>query len=157
MAVGPAEFREALKKFASGVTVITTAFEGEKHGLTASSFASVSLDPPLVLVVLNTESRTHQLLNRSKVFGVNILGEDRQDLATAFAEKGEKPFGSVPHREGEAGVPIFDEAIAWLECRLEAVFPGGTHEIVVGRVEACGGDGGGPLIYYERAYRSLRT
>ena len=155
MTIEPGEFRETLKKFASGVTVVTTAHAGEKHGLTASSFASVSLEPPLILVVLNTESRTHALMKESKSFGVNILGEDDEQIAKAFAEKGEKPFDSLPHRSADGRPPIFDDAIAWLDCDVETIFPGGTHEIVLGRVRASGSGDGRPLIYFERSYRAL--
>lgn len=154
-AVDPDLFREALKKFATGVTVVTTAHEGEKHGLTASSFASVSLEPPLILVVLNTESRTHTLLGHSQVFGVSILGAEHEAIARAFAEKGTKPFDALAHRSTERGVPILEESIGWLECEVESVFPGGTHQIVVGRVLSCGSRAGEPLIYFERTYRSL--
>lgn len=153
--VGPDEFRATLKKFPSGVTVVTTAHDDERHGLTASSFASVSLEPPLVLVVLNTESRTHRLLKRSGAFVVSILGQEQSELAKAFAEKGDKPFDSVAHRASERGIPILDDAIGWLECTVEDVFPGGTHEIVVGRVTACGTTSKRPLVYFERDYRSL--
>lgn len=154
-AVDPDRFREALKKFASGVTVITTAHAGEMHGLTASSFASVSLEPPLILVVLNTSSRTYALLKESHSFAVSILGEDLETVARAFAEKGAKPFDSLGYRPTEGGIPILDDAIGWLECDVESTFQGGTHEIVVGRVRACGSNDGRPLIYFERDYRSL--
>jgi len=154
-AVDPDRFREALKKFASGVTVITTAHEGEMHGLTASSFASVSLEPPLILVVLNTSSRTHTLLSRSRSFAVSILGEENEKIARAFAEKGTKPFDSVSYRTTADGIPILEDAIAWLECDVESTFPGGTHEIAVGRVRGCAAREGAPLIYFERNYHSL--
>jgi flavin reductase (DIM6/NTAB) family NADH-FMN oxidoreductase RutF len=153
--VAPEDFRETLKKFASGVTIITTAHDGEMHGLTASSFASVSVDPPLILVVLNTESRTYSLLKRSNAFGVSILGEEHSDVARAFAEKGAKPFDSLPHHAAGNGAPILDAAIGWLECSVEGTFPGGTHEVVLGRVEASGSREGRPLVYFERDYRSL--
>ena len=153
--VAPDPFRETLKKFATGVTVITTAHDGEMHGLTASSFASVSVDPPLILVVLNTESRTYSLLTRSKSFGVSILGEGAEETAKSFAQKGDKPFTQLGHHLTSGGAPILDEAIAWLECSVEETFAGGTHEIVVGRVEASGTGPGRPLVYFERGYRSL--
>ena len=153
--VGPDAFRETLKKFASGVTVVTTAHDGEMHGLTASSFASVSVVPPLILLVLNTESRTYALLRESGTFGVSILGEGAEDVAKGFALKGTKPFDSLAHHMSKGGVPILDDAIAWLECSVESTFTGGTHEIVIGRVEASGAGPGKPLIYFERAYRSL--
>ena len=155
MTVDPGAFREALKKFASGVTVVTTAHAGEKHGLTASSFASVSLEPPLILVVLNTASRTHALMKESQKFGVSILGEGQEGVAKAFAEKGTKPFDSLAHSSSDDRPPILDDAIAWLDCDVEATFPGGTHEIVLGRVRASGSGPDRPLIYFERAYRSL--
>ena len=153
--VGPDDFREALKKFATGVTVITTAAGDEQHGLTASSFASVSLEPPLILVVLNTESRTYTLLKESQAFAVSVLAEGQEDIAKAFAQKGTKPFDTLPHHTGTVGAPILDDAIAWLDCTVEGTFPGGTHEVVLGRVQGCGSRMGTPLIYFERAYRSL--
>lgn len=154
--VGPDTFRETLKEFASGVAVVTTAHGGEKHGLTVSSFASVSLEPPLILVVLNTESRTYTLLRESATFAVSILREGDEATARAFAEKGAKPFGSLLHHTGHGGAPILDEAIGWLDCTVETSFPGGTHEVVLGRVRDCGYRRGNPLVYFERAYRSLK-
>src|SRR3712207_4420530 len=110
MAVTAGEFRNALRKFASGVTIVTVSGDGELHGMTASSFASVSLDPPLVLVCLDRTSRTRALVAQTGTFAVNVLRNDQQETSRAFARAGVKPFGTIPHRAGANGAPVLDEA-----------------------------------------------
>lgn len=156
MAVGPEVYKEALRKFATGVTVVTVSAEGEMHGMTASSFASASLSPPLILVCLGTTSRTHSLLLDTGLFGVSILSDGDEEAARAFANKGAKPFERFPYRIGDSGVPLLEGAIAWLECTVTGSFPGGDHDVVLGEVQACGSSGADPLLYYDRTYRSLR-
>lgn len=157
MAVSPDAFRSALRKFASGVTIVTVAADDELHGMTASSFASVSLAPPLVLVCLDKSSRTLTLVNRTGAFAVNVLGSDQQEASHAFARPGLKPFASIPHRFGDNGSPLLDDAIAALECSTYQVFEAGDHEVVLGEVTAATVPGGDPLVYYDGAYRSLRS
>jgi flavin reductase (DIM6/NTAB) family NADH-FMN oxidoreductase RutF len=155
MAVSPDDFRRALRKFASGVTIVTVSVDGELHGATASSFASVSLDPPLVLACLDKTSHTRELLLKKGAFAVNVLGADQAEVARAFSLKGPKPFDAVPHHAGSQGAPLFDEAIAWIECETERVVEAGDHDIVIGEVTACDVTDGMPLLYYEADYRSL--
>ncbi|HYP23236.1 MAG TPA: flavin reductase family protein [Actinomycetota bacterium] len=155
MPVSPDAFRSALRRFASGVTIVTVASGDELHGMTASSFASVSLVPPLVLVCLDKSSRTLELVSETKTFAVNVLRGDQQQVSVAFARPGLKPFESVSHRRGANGAPVLDDAIAVLECATYRVFEAGDHEVVLGEVTAVSAPGGDPLVYYDGAYRSL--
>ena len=155
MAVSPDAFRSALTKFASGVTIVTVATDGELHGMTASSFASVSLVPPLVLVCLDKTSRTLTLVAQSGSFAVNVLRSDQQEASQAFSRPGTKPFASLAHHTGSNGAPVLDDAIAVLECSTFRVFEAGDHEVVLGEVTATAVAGGDPLVYYGGAYRSL--
>ncbi|MDQ3953772.1 MAG: flavin reductase family protein [Actinomycetota bacterium] len=157
MAVSPDAFRHALRKFASGVTIVTVAAGGELHGMTASSFASVSLVPPLVLVCLDKSSRTLALVAQTGSFAVNVLRGDQQEVSHAFARAGVKPFSSISHRLGDNGAPVLDDAIAVLECTTYRVFEAGDHEVVLGEVTASAVTGGDPLVYYNGAYRSLSS
>lgn len=151
--VDPEAFRAALSRFASGVTVVTVATEQTLHGMTASSFASVSLEPPRILVCLDKSSRTRALL--AGTFAVNILRADQQAIARDFAHAGDKPFGSLSHEIGASGAPLLHGAIAWIECSTSSIVDGGDHDIVVGDVTSCRSGDGEPLIYYARDYREL--
>lgn len=155
MAVSPDAFRSALRRFASGVTIVTVAAGDELHGMTASSFASVSLVPPLVLVCLDKSSRTLTLVAETGSFAVNVLRAGQQEVSRAFSLPGQKPFASVSHRLGANGAPVLDDAIAVLECATYQVFEAGDHEVVLGEVTAASAPGGDPLVYYDGAYRSL--
>jgi flavin reductase (DIM6/NTAB) family NADH-FMN oxidoreductase RutF len=155
MAVSPDDFRRALRKFASGVTIVTVSVDGELHGATASSFASVSLDPPLILVCLDKTSHTRELLLKEGSFAVNILGADQTEIARAFSLRGPKPFDRIRHHAGSQGAPLFDDSIAWIECKTERVVEAGDHDIVIGEVTSCDATDRMPLLYYEADYRSL--
>ncbi|MFN2595169.1 MAG: flavin reductase family protein [Actinomycetota bacterium] len=151
----PEDFRAALSRFASGVTIVTVATEESLHGMTASSFASVSLEPPLILVVLDKTSHTRELVATQRVFAVNILGADQETLSRAFARSGNKPFDELTYKLSAEGIPLLDGAIAWLECDVSDIIDAGDHDIVIGAVNRCETRSGTPLIYYEKAYRSL--
>ncbi|MDQ3940835.1 MAG: flavin reductase family protein [Actinomycetota bacterium] len=155
MTVDPDEFRHALKKFASGVTVVTVGGD-ELHGMTASSFASVSLAPPLILVCLDKSSRTRSLIMESGSFAVNVLGGDQEEVSRSFAKRGSKPFAMLAHHIGTTGHPLLDESIAWIECNVHQVVEGGDHDIVIGEVIGCDAREGSPLVYFDQEYRSLR-
>jgi flavin reductase (DIM6/NTAB) family NADH-FMN oxidoreductase RutF len=156
MVVSPEEYRDAVRRFASGVTVVTVAVEGELHGMTASSFASVSLDPPLVLVSLDKTSRTRTMIATAGSFAVNVLAAGQQDVARAFARTGDDKFDSLAHRIGPSGAPLLDGTIAWLECRTTEVIDGGDHDVFLAEVLATGGKDGDPLVYHDRGYRTLK-
>lgn len=153
MTLDPGAFRDALSRFASGVTVVTVGSDGGLHGMTASSFASVSLEPPRVLVCLDKSSRTRALL--ADTFAINVLSADQEDISRAFAHAGDKPFDSHGHEIGSSGAPLLHGAIAWIECRTSSIVDGGDHDIIVGDVMGCTSGDGDPLIYYARDYRSL--
>lgn len=138
------------------MTVVTVGAEGTLHGMTASSFASVSLEPPLILVCLDKASRTLSLLLKTKTFAVNVLSSDQEDIARMFATTGDKTFERWPHVVGTAGAPLLEGCIAWIECELERSEDAGDHEIVIGRVQECRTAEGLPLIYFDRTYRDLR-
>ncbi|MFH7595781.1 flavin reductase family protein [Streptomyces racemochromogenes] len=158
--VGPAEFRAVLGNFASGVTVITApAADGEEGpaGFACQSFASLSLDPPLVTFMVARTSATWPRIARAGVFCVNILGAEQGDLCRAFAVSGADKFAGVSHRPAPAtGSPQLDAVPAWIDCRIHAVHTGGDHLIVVGRVEAMGAEGeGDPLLFHKGRFGRL--
>ena len=135
--------------------MVTTASGGRLHGMTASSFASVSLDPTLILVVLDNTSQTRALVLEAGTFAVNILSEHQEEISRTFARRDDKSFDDLPHRFGDTGAPLLEGAIAWIECRGERVVDGGDHQIVIGEVVAASTAPGEPLVYYERAYRRM--
>lgn len=152
--VSPAEFRNVLGNFASGVTIIT-APPGEDEdgpaGFACQSFASLSLDPPLVTFMVARTSTTWPRIARTGVFCVNILGAEQGELCRAFAVSGADKFAGVAHTPAPAtGSPQLDAVPAWIDCRIHAVHTGGDHLIVVGKVEAMGAAGEGePLLFHK--------
>lgn len=153
--VDPESYKRSLRKFASGITIVTVASNGDLHGMTATSFASVSLEPPLILVSLEKRSFTHDLVLASRSFAVNVLAADQEPLARDFARRGEKSFAGIECRRSASGAPLIAGCLAWLECDITEVVPGGDHDVVVARVVASDTREGAPLIYFERAYRVL--
>jgi 3-hydroxy-9,10-secoandrosta-1,3,5(10)-triene-9,17-dione monooxygenase reductase component len=150
------EYKNALSKFATGITIITVDAGGELHGMTAAAFASVSLEPPLVLVCLEKSSRTQQLVRQTGKFAVNILSEEQDHISRKFSQRGPKPFDSLAYRTGSNGSPLIEGAIGFLECTVERVVGAGDHDVVIGLVDACETNEGNPLLYFNRDYRSLR-
>lgn len=154
--------RETMRLWACGVTVVTTT-DGIRHeGMTASSFTSISLEPPLILVCLHKEAATSRLIQETGFFAVSILGEDQEQLSAQFAGYTQLPEGAdrfyqVETIQGTTGAPILKDAIAWLDCRLFGVQDGATHWIFVGEVVATGRqpDPVWPLVYHNRAYRTF--
>ena len=155
MPVSADDFRAALRRFASGVTVVTVAIGDHLHGMTASSFASVSLEPPLVLVCLSKTSRTRAMIEEKGSFAVNILSEGQAEVARVFARAGVKPFDELPHTRGSDGEPLLDDAIACIECRTNKITAAGDHDVLFGEVMACTTRGGAPLLYYDQTYRGF--
>jgi flavin reductase (DIM6/NTAB) family NADH-FMN oxidoreductase RutF len=156
-AVDQSEFRYIMSRFASGVTVVTVQHEGMYHGSTVASFCSLSLDPPLVLVCIGQRSTTHSLIKDAAVFGVNILGEDGEHLSQHFASRNPDKFSGVAYHIGQSGVPLLEQAVATLECRLVNQYPGGDHTIFIGEVvDAHARDNVSPLVYFNRGYHGLR-
>jgi len=158
MTIDPREFRNVLGHFATGVTIVTTANEGKVAGFTANAFCSVSLDPPLVLVCITNTSSALALIEASRIFSVNILAADQEDLARCFAKSGPEKnerFCTPDHHTQTTGAPIFDHALAWVDCRLHAIYPGGDHIIAVGEVVALGMHESDPLLFVNGRYATL--
>ncbi|MCW7990819.1 NADPH-flavin oxidoreductase [Streptomyces platensis subsp. clarensis] len=157
----PSEFRSVLGHFASGVTVITAPGEPGPAGFACQSFASLSLDPPLVTFMVARTSTTWPRIARAGVFCVNILGAGQGDLCRGFAVSGGDKFAGVPYKAAPAtGSPRLADVPAWIDCTVQAVHTGGDHLIVVGRVEALGTDpaaaGDGPLLFHRGAFGQFR-
>jgi flavin reductase (DIM6/NTAB) family NADH-FMN oxidoreductase RutF len=149
-------FRHVLGQFPSGVTIVTTCHNRTLHGITVSSFCSLSLDPPLVLVCIDQKCRAHSLIQQSEVFAVNILAENGEGLSRHFASRVPDKFADIPHSLGETGAPLLEHASATLECRLASVLPGGDHSIFVGRVVAARAYTDiKPLLYHKSGYHRV--
>lgn len=156
MAVDSKEFRNALSRFASGVSVVTTIdAAGKPHGITVSAFSSVSLDPPLILICIEKSAGSHDAFGESKVFNVNVLNAEQQHLSERFASPNADKFEAVDLRIADSGVPLLEHCLVNLECRLVAAFDGGDHTIYLGEVENSETDEGDPLIYFRSGYREL--
>lgn len=155
-AVSNEEFRRACGRFATGVAVASVLDEnGGTHGLTVSSFTSVSLNPPLVLICLGHDVTVIDPFRRAAHFGINILREQDRELSQHFATKGLDKFDGVVWRPGRTGVPLIQCALATLECERHQRFSSGDHDILVGRVVATRVEDGAPLVYYASRYRRL--
>lgn len=156
MPVSVDEFRSALRHFPAGVTIVTTRDgEGRPCGLTASAFTSVSLDPPLVLVCVDHAATAHPAVDAHGWFAVNVLGKSQEHLARRFAVSGSDKFVGVAFREGRAGLPILEDVVASLECRVVHRYAGGDHTIFVGQVEGVAVPGGPALVYFQGGYYHL--
>ncbi len=156
MSIEPNEFREALSRFASGVTVLTCRdIEGKLHGITVSAFCSVSLEPPLVLSCIDRSAGTHDALHQDMAYVVNVLKATQQPLSDRFASPVADRFTGVDIRMSENEIPILEGSLAALECRLRYSYDGGDHTIFVGEVERTHLSDGSALLYHRGGYRVL--
>jgi flavin reductase (DIM6/NTAB) family NADH-FMN oxidoreductase RutF len=152
--IAPEEFKAALAAVCTPVTVVTTVHDGHPHGTTVSSFCSLSLDPPMVLVSLDKSSDLLGLICRSGCYGVNVLARDQSAVAQAFARKGLDKFAGIGH-EIICGLPRIEGASVWLQCRLAELVDGGDHVIAMGVVERAIQEPAEPLMYHDRTFRAL--
>ncbi|HEV8037551.1 MAG TPA: flavin reductase family protein [Bryobacteraceae bacterium] len=149
-------FRDACSLFGSGVTVATVrAPDGSPHGLTVSSFTPVSIEPPLILICIDHGCTFLQHFRACSHFAVNILAESQRDLSITFACKDAGRFKGVDWNPSPNGVPLLHGCIATFECQLAAVIEAGDHAIFLGEVVSAECQGGEPLLYFNREYRSL--
>jgi flavin reductase (DIM6/NTAB) family NADH-FMN oxidoreductase RutF len=156
MPVNKDEFRAALSRFISGVTVVTAIGKNNQPvGITVSAFSSLSLEPPLVLACIDKRASLHDHLTEGIYFAVNILAEDQQAISRLFASKDEDRFDGARYRWGVSGAPLLDGALASLECRVVHAYPGGDHTIIVGEVESTCIAERKPLAYYRGGYAHL--
>jgi 3-hydroxy-9,10-secoandrosta-1,3,5(10)-triene-9,17-dione monooxygenase reductase component len=157
--IDEAEFRTVLSHFATGVVVVTGSTPAGPTGLTCQSFLSLSLDPPLVLLSIARSSATWPRIRATGRFGVNVLSSAQAGLSAQFAVSGGDKYAGVAWRPGLFGNPLLEGALAQLECEIEAVHPGGDHEIVVARVRALAAvpqlEEPSPLLFFRSAYRTL--
>ena len=160
VALSSAEFRKAMGCFATGVTIITVDLEGEVHGMTANAFASVSLDPMLVLVCVDHSTRTHAHLHAKKRFGINILRQDQRAISEYYArperdhERAETEAGARFDRTRH-GTPVLHGALAYLECKLHSAELAGDHSIFIAEVEDVVVREGEPLLFFRGKYRKV--
>ncbi len=155
--IGPDDFRRLLGHFATGVTVVTTRdADARPAGLTVSAFASLSLDPPLVLICVDHKAESYPALQEAGRFAVNILTAEQEEISRRFASRQLDKFAGIPHRAGSLGLPLLEGALAHLECTTVAAHVEGDHTIFVGRVEGGAVAAGDPLLYYRGQYNRLR-
>jgi len=155
MAIDDAQFKLAMSHFASGVTVVTTEHQGVDYGLTVASFASLSLNPPLVLICISKSSSSHDAIAASEKFGVSILAGDQAEVSGRFAARGGDKFSGLDIRRGELGLPLIGGALTTLECRVHQQIDGGDHSIFLGEVVDTQTREGAPLLYFRAAYREM--
>jgi flavin reductase (DIM6/NTAB) family NADH-FMN oxidoreductase RutF len=159
MSIDPQIFRETLAQWASGVTIVTSIHNGQRVGITASSFSSVSLEPPRVLICVAKRLHTHKVILESQVFAVNILATTQQDWGMRFAgllPEAADRFAGIDFFTAKTGCPLLPDVLGWLDCRLAAAHDGGDHTIFVGDVVAADAAGAGsPVLYYKRQWREL--
>jgi flavin reductase (DIM6/NTAB) family NADH-FMN oxidoreductase RutF len=159
--LGTTEFRAALGRFATGITVITTAVGGEDHAMTANAVTSVSLDPPVVLMCVEKIARFHDAVLAAGVWGVSVLAEDGAALSRWFALRGRplhRQFDGIALTRGTAtGVPLLADALSTVECRTRSVHDGGDHVVVLGDAlsVAVPAPQGRPLVYWSGGYHGI--
>ena len=158
MTVNTDHFKEALRLWASGVTVVTSKTEPFGiQGMTATSFSSVSAEPAQILVCINESADTAQGIQEGSAFAVNILNSHQEDVSNQFAggSSQQQRFDNVSWSEGITGAPVLDDSLVSLECKLVQQVLAGTHWIMIGEVENVICRSGSPLLYYNSSYQSL--
>lgn len=155
--IEPLLFRDVLGSYPTGVCVITSVDpDGVRHGLVVGSFTSISLDPPLVGFFPDKRSSSWPRIGATGRFCVNVLGASQLDLCRRFASKADDKFAELAHGQSPAGLPLLDDALAWIDCTIERVVDIGDHLLVVGAVEALGKrEDGTPLMFFRGGYHDL--
>ena len=156
MAADAREIRNVMGHFATGVTVITTKdTTGKPFGLTVNSFTSLSLNPPLVVVCVDKTVDCYSCFDESKVFAVNVLNEDQEELSRRFATKGIEKFAGIQWHMGENGSPLLDGVIGAIECKVTQSYEGGDHTIFLGEILTATAKGDRPLLFFKGRYTRL--
>jgi 3-hydroxy-9,10-secoandrosta-1,3,5(10)-triene-9,17-dione monooxygenase reductase component len=151
-----AEFRRVMGRFPTGVVVVAALHHGRPYGMSVNSFASVSLDPLMLMFCAARDSSTWPYLRKAGRFAVSVLGADQEQACRLFATKGVDRFAALPWSLNASGQPVLDDAIAWFDCVLADVFPGGDHEIVLGRVlDVRERADGNPLVFHRGTFTGL--
>lgn len=156
MTIGTEEFRAALGRFASGVTVVTTKdAAGKLHGITVSAFCSVSLRPPMVLICIEKSTGSHYAFEESGEFVVNILDGNQQSHSEHFASPHLEKFVGIDYTLSASGIPVLSDVLVNLECTIVNNYDGGDHSVYVASVENIQIKDGSPLVYFHGNYRLL--
>ncbi len=153
-------FRNAAARFASGVTVAAAAHDGLHHAITATAFASLSLEPPLVLLALDRAGQLIGLVRASGHVGLSVLSVDQEQIGRRASTRGRRlqvPSDAAPTTTAVTGAPLLTGALAWFDCDVETISEHGDHAIIVGLVVAAASSEGEPLLYFERRYHRLGT
>lgn len=154
--VDPSIYRRTCAQFATGVTVVTTLdSHGHPHGMTVNSFASVSLEPPLVLVSIDLRNAILGHFVSSSWFAVNVLAQHQEELSRRFASPAENRFLDIDWHAGVSGVPLLDGVLAQMECSVVRAFEAGDHTVLIGEVRGARHGEGKPLVFFDSGYRIL--
>ncbi len=154
MAISPDDFKAALGRWATGVTIVTARSGDHLHGMTVSAFTEVSLDPPLVVVCADKSSNTLPLIEEGRVFAVNVLARDQEALSNKFASKKDEwqRFDGLEYDEGSTGAPLLRGTVANLDCRVVHAHDYGDHVVYVGEVQEVRISARKPLLYFGGGY-----
>ncbi|MBV9647552.1 MAG: flavin reductase family protein [Candidatus Eremiobacteraeota bacterium] len=155
-ALRPSGYRAVMRRFPTGVTIVTTVLHGAPKGFTANAVASVSAEPPMVLVCVSRQARTHPIIAQSGRFCVNLLRLDQEALARRFASREHpNPFTDVRYGVDATGSPVIEGVLAYLDCEVAEEYSAGTHTILIGSVVSCASAEGAPLGYFDGRYRDF--
>lgn len=145
-----------MRRFATGVTVVTTIADGRPHGFTANAFSSVSAEPPLLLLCVNRSAFSHSLISRAGFFCVNVLSLEQRTAAERFSRRDvDNRFDGISWAPGPTGAPVIDGTLSYFDCTLAEEHTAGTHTVFLGSVVGCGMAEGVPLGYFDGAYRDF--
>jgi flavin reductase (DIM6/NTAB) family NADH-FMN oxidoreductase RutF len=153
------DFRVVLRRRTGSVSIVTMQAGDQTHGLTVMDFCAVSMQPPLMLVSIGNDLRSHTLLDRSRAFAISLLRDDQQGLSDRFAGRDSSVLdrlAGVATHTAVTGAPILADCLGWLDCTIAQIVPAGDHTVYIGQVEAGAVSGGGkPLMYWDGDYRRL--
>ena len=158
-AISSEDFKACMSNFASGVTIVTTVDQdGTPWGLTVSAFSSLSLDPPLCLVCIARRPGSLEAFRTNRRFAVNMLSDKQEEISNRFASRHTDKFADTDWKPGPVlGCPVFADVLAWTECEVTEVLPGGDHDIFVGQLGTVEAGTGQPLLYFNGAYGDLTS
>lgn len=150
------EFKEAMRHVPTGVTVVTSLRDGQPRGITVNAFASVSIEPPAILICVNRAARSYLYISTSRIFCVNVLAGEQRHLAERFAGKvTERQFEEIGYGVDRTGAPVLTDAIAHFDCTVLEEHHAGSHSIFIGRVVSCTARPGSPLGYFNGGYHDF--
>ena len=159
MTLDPEKLRSAMRAWSAGVTIVAAAHEGQRHGMTVNSFTSISLDPAIITISLRGSTRTHELVTKSRTFGLTILSDQQSKISELFSgqiPEVEDRFADLQTETLVTGSPLIVGGLAWLDCRVLETFDAGHNTLFIAEVLAAhDANDGQPLIYHNRKYWSL--